>query len=371
MLLSNVIVFILIYAFVVSVIGLIGYLSQQAKERDYKTGGILLEEVCLLIPFRDEEARIHVLLDSLNNSSELPGEILFIDDHSSDQTVQKIQQSLQNVNFSIISLPDGVTGKKAALRYAMTLTSATYLHTMDADVVFESNLFSNIQKLSDADMYILPAIMAPENAREYFYTIDLYLVNAINAGLTGLARPIIASGANLLYRKSTFYLVDNYISHAHSASGDDTYLLRDFRLNSTDVRLITTADFAVRTETPHSFKQMLDQRLRWVGKTSNMKDLLSSMVGLLQFVLTLAFFVLLIWGIIEKEWQQVLALIGLKSAVEWMSFYPFFSQTKTMKGWLFLPIYQFYFPVYSIILVVAMLVYKPTWKNRKIYKLEN
>lgn len=330
-----------------------------------------MDDICLLVPFRNEEERIDILLNSIKSANLLPAQIVFIDDHSDDGTALKIKHLLGDIKHSILTLPANVNGKKAALRYAIASTESRYIHTMDADVSFHPDLYHNVARLEEADMYILPAIMQPMNWKEYFYAIDLYLVNAVNAGLTGLARPIIASGANLLYRRSTFHLVDNYVSHSHSASGDDTYLLRDFNLNGTFVRLMTSNKFAVFTETPHSFRSMLDQRLRWVGKTSNMKDLLSSFVGLIQLVLTITFFVLLVWNCIEQNWLMVGSLGLIKSFIEMSSFYPFFRQTNTVKGWLLLPIYQFYFPIYSIILVTSMLFYKPKWKERKIYGLNS
>lgn len=355
----------------VSFLGVIGYVKQRAKESSYLKNEIKMEDVCLLVPFRNEEERIDILLNSIKQANSLPSEIVFIDDHSEDRTVDKIKRELSNVDHTIISLPDGMSGKKSALRYAISATESRYIHTMDADVSFRADLYEEISKLEEADMYILPAIMKPMNWKEYFYALDLYLVNGVNAGLTGIARPIIASGANLLYRRSTFHLVDNYVSHAHSASGDDTYLLRDFNLNGTFVRLMTPSNFSVFTETPHSFKSMLDQRLRWVGKTSNMKDLLSSFIGLIQFLLTITFLLLVAWNCVEQNWMMVASLVLIKSFIEMTSFYPFFRQTNMLKAWALLPIYQFYFPIYSIILMTSMLFYKPKWKERKIYGLNN
>ena len=98
------------------------------------------------------------------------------------------------------------------------------------------NYFEKLEKLSPADLYILPAVLISKRWYGHFFEVDLLLVNALNTGLSGLKRPIIASGANLLVRKSAFEQYDCYETHAHIPSGDDIYLLRDFRSAKSDVR---------------------------------------------------------------------------------------------------------------------------------------
>jgi glycosyltransferase involved in cell wall biosynthesis len=352
------------------VVIIVGFKSQRNKEINYykEVNGIDLNEITVLIPFRNEEHRIQVLLDSIKNSKLHPKEFIFIDDHSTDKTVQLIVNELGELNFSVISLPDGITGKKKALRYATENSVSTYILTLDADVKFDSTYFESLSRLEESDFYILPAIMEAKSFKEYFFEIDLILVNATNAALAGLSRPIMASGANLLYKRSIFNEVDNLESHINSASGDDTYLLRDFRENKKDVRLISNRFCSIQTETPQSFREFIDQRLRWIGKTGDIKDNLSTSLAIGQSILTLAFFFLLIYSCIQTQWKILFVLFIVKSAIDLVLFAPYFSRIGRRITWLFIPIYEVLFPIHTLMILTLMLTYKPKWKGREIYK---
>lgn len=344
-----------------------GLTFQWKKERTYlqKENKLQLVEITVLIPFRNEEKRIADLLESCLNSSVLPSKFLFIDDHSNDKSVAKIKATLRDFPFEILTVPEGEFGKKKALRIGIEAVETPYFLTLDADVAFAENYFEQFEKLSPADLYILPAVLISKRWFEHFFEVDLLLVNALNTGLSGLKRPIIASGANLLVRKSAFEQYDCYETHAHIPSGDDIYLLRDFRNAKADVRVCTIPTFQVTTETPQSFSEFIHQRLRWVAKTGNVKDHLSTTLAAAQFVLTIAFFSLLVYLCSKSEFLFATIIYALKVGVDMLLFLPFFYRFKRVKAWLILPIYQVLFPFYNLLILVLLPFFTPIWKGRK------
>ncbi len=366
---SLVVIFINVYFISLGLILVSGFFRQRGKERIYANGENTInpQDIVVLVPFRNEESRIAPLLKSIEQLTIRPSRFVFIDDHSSDGTVTLIQEVLGNKGIEVYSLPDDSKGKKAALRYAIGKVSERYILTMDADITITSTYFEEIAVLEEADMYVLPAIMKAQRIDHYLYEIDLLLVNAANAGLAGILRPIVASGANLLYRRDTFNNVDDLDSHAHAASGDDTYLLRDFRKNDCDVRLHTNPSLAITTETPQSFREFIDQRLRWIGKTGDLKDHLSTSLAVLQSLLTFTFLALCIVFAVKGMWLGLLYLYCLKTAFDLLLFLPYFARVKRMVPWMLIPLYEFFFPVYSLIIVVLLFTYKPKWKGREIY----
>jgi cellulose synthase/poly-beta-1,6-N-acetylglucosamine synthase-like glycosyltransferase len=370
--LSSLILYVVVYTLLLGTVITVGFALQRQKERVYIKGdeNIDPKELIVLIPFRNEEHRIQDLLDNIQQLKILPSSFIFIDDHSTDNTVDLINQSLKEIDHEVMSLPESITGKKRALRYATEHTQSKYILTMDADVVVDANYFAAISELGDGDMYVLPVIMKPKKWVEHFYEIDLILVTAANAGLAGLARPIMASGANLLYKRSAFAEVDDIESHIHAASGDDTYLLRDFRVHKKDVRLLTDPKCAITTETPQSFREFIDQRLRWIGKTGDIKDNLSTTLAILQAILTIVFFGLIIWMLILGDWKLLGILFGLKSVTDLALFYPYFARIKRLSSWIYIPIYELLFPLYTLLILALVFTYKPKWKGREIYVKE-
>ncbi len=359
--------YLIVYGFLVGSTVLGGFFVHVRKSRKRAdTSTVSAAEITLLVPFRNEEQRIDGLLNSLVFLKKFPHRIIFIDDHSTDQTVNLIREQLVDVSFEILTLDGEMIGKKAALRAGIALVETRYILTFDADVSLASIYFENIEKLEEADMYVLPAILEAKKPVHFLYELDVVLANALNTGLSGLARPIFASGANLLFKKQVFDEVDDLPLHAHHASGDDTYLLRDFRRNGKDVRLESSLEVAIFTETPQTFRQFIDQRLRWVGKTTDIGDTLASMAALGQFILAIGFFVGLIYWSIEANWQQFLVLFSFKIGMDLVFFLPFFMRTKRPVTWMLIPFYELLFPIYSLLLGVLMLVYRPKWKGRPI-----
>ena len=119
-------------------------------------------------------------------------------------------------------------GKKYALRKAFAEVKTSFILTMDADVYFEQNYFDSFQQMPNSDLYILPLVITAPNFISRILEFDTLILNAFNVGLAVFHRPIVASGANLLFNKDVFDSVDNFDSHKDIASGDDIFLLKDF-----------------------------------------------------------------------------------------------------------------------------------------------
>lgn len=362
--------FIVFYTFSIGLIIGLGNLKQRSKERTYcgQLDKLNAQEIVVLIPFRNEAHRIQGLLNSIKKLEVFPSKFVFIDDHSTDNTSDIINEHLAGINFELLYSPQSYYGKKRALRFGTEQTKSNFILTIDADVELASDYFAQIEKLGQADMYVLPAIMISKKWYEHLYEIDLLLVTAANSGLAGLKRPIMASGANLLYRRSTFEKADDLPSHIHAASGDDTYLLRDFRNHGADVRLLTDPACSIQTETPQSFKEFIDQRLRWVGKTGDLKDHLSTVLAVLQAVLTVFFFGLLVYFSINFALKELLLIFSLKTMVDLVLFFPYFNRLGRVTSWLLIPLYELLFPFYTMLIAVLLFTYKPKWKGRAIYE---
>ena len=349
----------------ISILG-IGSILQRIKEKKYLTGKkISLDEVTLIIPFRNEEKRIDRLFQSLKVSSKLPTQIVFVNDHSDDLSCSKISEELGKFNnLQLLNLPSGIFGKKQAIRYGVNLTKTEFVLTMDADVYFEPTYFEELEKLAEADLYLLPAVLKATNPIHHLFEIDLLLINALNTGLNGLSRPIIASGANLLFKRKSFLEFDRFETHKHIPSGDDIYLLRDFRDAKADVRVVARRSFKVETETPQSFKEFIHQRIRWIAKTGNVNDHLSTILAIIQFIFIISFWSIEIKLLVENEYQSAFILFGLKTGLDMLFFFSFFREFNRLTAWLLIPFYQLIFPIYNLILLFLLPFFKPKWKGR-------
>jgi biofilm PGA synthesis N-glycosyltransferase PgaC len=345
--------------------GLIRQQKKESKEMS-ESAKIQLEEITVLIPFRNESRKLPDLLKSFACSSSLPAHILLVDDHSEDESLQVIHSCAQGLPLSVVSCPEGITGKKAAIRHALQSISTEFILSMDADVVFDETYFERIQNLPVRDMHVLPVTMFSESLAGNFAVVDHLLVNALNAAMAGWKRPFICSGANLLYRKAAFVLYDRYYLHKHLPSGDDTYLLRDFYSKKASISVCSDPGLCVQTDVPSSIKKFFRQRVRWVGKTADLNDSSANTMIFLIVFLTALFFAALGFLVFHHRLTDALLLFAVKSVVDIIAFIPFFLRFKKISLLLCIPLYEIVYPFYAVALTLAVYMIRPTWKGREI-----
>lgn len=324
-----------------------------------------INEITVIIPFRNEEKRINQLIESINNSIKLPKLFLFVNDHSSDSTVSTILNGLRCENYQIINLPVNELGKKKAILFGIQHAESEYILTMDADISFSPNYFNHLELPDKKDMYVLPVIMRTGSFRSGLFAMDHLIATILNTGLAGLSRPIMASGANFLFKKEKYLTFQRLESHVHIQSGDDTYLLRDFRNGNASVRLISHPGFAVETETPQNLKDLLQQRVRWIAKTKDMKDHLANIIGALQGIFSISFISFIIFYLVHGELKMAFVVYSSKVILDMFILLPTFNRYLKLKTWLLLPLYELIFPFYSMFLAILILIMKQEWKGRK------
>lgn len=351
------------YTFLLGGITVFGLIRNQKKNKNVSASKIELNEVTAVIPFRNEGKNLPILIHSLKNQSAFPVKIIFVDDHSDDHSVQIIKDSQLTFKWEIVT--NVGEGKKSAIRTGIKHVETQYILSLDADIELPSDYFKTLEFLQEEDLILMPAIMNGKGVLQLF-ELDLHLVNGINAGVAGLCRPIMASGANMLYRKTTFEEVDSYESHKQYASGDDMFLLKDFRENKKQIRLVVDKDLSIQTDAPQTWNAFMMQRLRWLGKTGGLKDQLANGLAIIQLIYTFTFYVLLIFGFYYSL-ECGLIIWGVKSLLDIFLYVPFFRMIKKLNRlWLF-PIYELLFPIYNLILVIMLPFVKPKWKGRDIY----
>ncbi len=355
------IIYISIYAFL-GVLVLIGFKRQFSKSK-LDSDFISLDQISVVIPFRNEAQNLEKLINSINCQSKFPQHIYFVNDHSEDDGAGLI--SNLKCNFSIINLPENRFGKKEAIRLAVSSIKTDYVLTLDSDIDLNSSYFVSLEKLSKKDLLIFPVIMKGANLAQKFYELDYALSNAMNTSVSGLFRPFLASGANLLFSRSSFLKFDSYEKHRTIASGDDVFLLNDFRRNNCLIELVTEMSLSVSTAAPLTLKEFISQRLRWIGKGNNVGDQLSNSLALIAAMIHVGFFVLFVVQIINHEWIELILFVGLKMFLELIVYFPYFNKIKRLKTWKMLPFSTFIYPIYIVVLMVLLPVFKPKWKNRK------
>lgn len=345
-----------------------GGLKHRSKALSNPASYVSLDELTVLVPLRNEAKNLPKLLDCLRRSNVKPARWIFINDHSNDEGKTVFESHSRELSVEWISLPEGQQGKKEALRFGMSFVTTKWVLTMDADVTFDSSYFASIQELPEADLWILLAILTAESPLNQWQEVDLHMMNATNVGLYGVFRPVICSGANLLFQLEVYRQVDDWDAHKNISSGDDIFTLRAFRRAKRDVRLISEPSLAVFSPTTRGLWGFMNQRLRWIGKTTRVKDHFASFLGVLQTLISLLFVVVVAKLLAEQNLETLFVFLVVKAFIEWFVFAPYFFRFKRFGPWVMLPIIQWLAPLYHGLLWALIPWVSPQWKGRRVVR---
>lgn len=329
-----------------------------------KKATIKLEEITLIVPFRNEINNLPNLLRDLRKQEKLPHKFLFVNDHSSDEGSALIKNQFNEFDLEVLGLPDDRSGKKEAIKYAMDHVTTAYCLTLDADVKLEKDYFMDLELLEEADMWILPVRMSGKSFFSQLASIDFTLSNILNRCFTIFKRPVLASGANLLFSVGS-YKEAAVTDHFDVLSGDDMFLLRDFRANDFDVRITADSRLSVSTAAPSNFKEWIDQRVRWISKTQRVGDIVPLVFAIINFAMGYFFYLVMILLLASDGWEAIYLLL-FKLFYDTLLMAPHFLADRNERALILLPLYNLLLPLYSLVLGILSMVYTPRWKDRPI-----
>lgn len=321
-----------------------------------------IDEVTIVIPFRNESINLQRFIQCLKMQSYQPAQWIFVNDHSSDHFEQAFQE-LESFPIRVLHLPEEQQGKKRALRFGMDHVRTDYCITMDADVVFGKQYVKNLLLMPEAELLILPVQMTSEKWWQHFFSLEYLFTMVINKGIAGWARPVNCSGANLMIHLPSFEAIDDIDEHEHILSGDDIYTLRAFRQHHKRIEIIENEALQVKTATPATFQEVMDQRVRWAGKTAHVSDNLNSFLGIWAVGLHLYYLLLLLVSFFAGIYWLTCLFVVFKMGIDLVLL---LTDLKKMTGkhWIGLILFELAYPFYLFALLGFLMVAQPEWKGR-------
>ena len=276
----------------------------------------------LIIAIRNEGKNIKSLLESLyeQNYPKEQFEVIIIDDHSQDESQKVIASFIEDkplLQIKYYKLEEGKTGKKSALQKAYSLAKNEIFVMTDGDIRVPKNWLKLIaEAFNKQEVKLVLGGVKIEGFNSFvskFQGLEMLSLIASGAGAAELNQPIMSNGANMAFRKSILESIELDKIKPEIASGDDVFLMletkRIFGANS--IRFVKDAEHFVTTKPVRSWKELINQRKRWVSKSGHYSDrflLMSSWIVLLQ---NLGLLVLLISAFFIPVLLKTLALVWL------------------------------------------------------------
>lgn len=356
------------WCFVYLTFALIAWIKNRQKQDD-KLGRFPLEELTVIVPFRNEAENLGHLCDSILKQTHLPKKIVFVDDHSDDKGANIIDTKLENsqIPYEIITLNDVISGKKQAIMVAVNLASTQYCQTIDADVWFEKDFFGNLPTPSDIEMQILPVRMVGSSLFTKILELEYGSFQILQA-LVKREKPLMASGANLIFKRDIYLSYNQLEKHKHRSSGDDQYALAQFINNNRKIKTYFDLRLATFTETPQSLGELFRQRVRWMGNNTQGNDVRATLFSVVIFGLNLTFLLSLIYFLTNTYFVIAFLLIGIRFLLDVLLYAAWFNRNNTWQLMVFMPLLSLFYPIYLILLPFSFLLFGSNlnWKKRKI-----
>ncbi len=327
----------------------------------------------IIIPFRNEEKQLPVILSSLTKLSypKKLFEILFVDDDSTDHSVSIINNfKIQNPKLRAnILKSDRQTNspKKDAINTAIKVSNHNWVVTTDADCNLNSNWLKSLDVIickRKPNMIVAPVHISTDiSFISQFQSIDFLSLQGATIGCFGCKMPLLCNGANLAYQTSVFRELSGFKGNEQIASGDDVFLLEKFIThNKTKVTYANNYDTLVHTKPVKKWNALIEQRKRWAGKSRYYTNTNTKLIGVLVLlsnciiIFSLLLFIeypIICLSIILLKWS-VDSLLIYKTAKAFKHSFSVRSYLKTI----------FIYPFFTVYIALSSLYTSFKWKGR-------
>ncbi len=330
-----------------------------------------LTKVSIIVAARNEEQNITKLLECLltQNYPKDLYEIIIVNDHSNDNTEKLLKACGNRIKY--INLPEKIIGKKQAMAHGVSLASGELIITTDADCTINTNHISIIEKFyrnTQAKFISAPVLLYhPRNSifSKLLYHFQVVEFGALIVGgnaLIGMRKPLLCNGANMAYPKRVFEEINGYEGNEQIPSGDDEFLLKKIAAKfPNDIYFLTDTIAAVHTPSVVSFKELVQQRIRWASKHKNYNIgnrailvlifMANIMLYITPFLGNLSWFYFVLYFMIKT-----LADVGITSI--------YLRYMKSYKTIIYLPIIELLYPIYLVYIGISANFLKYEWKGR-------
>lgn len=333
----------------------------------------IFPNVSVIIPARNEEQNIGNLLQALTNQY-FPHdklEIIVVDDHSEDRTAA-IATTFPNARVLTLKEEGLNSYKKKALEKGVAAANGQLIICTDADCIPPSSWLSKLTRnyLSRDAAFVAAPVVLTNNGSLLgrFQTLDFLVLQGITGAGIQQKNLAMANGANLAYPKKVFEEVDGYKGVDTLASGDDFFLMQKIAARyPNSIIYIKSSEVIVTTAALSTWKDFLQQRIRWASKSTKYKEVRITAVLTLVWIYNLFFLLAFFGGLVDPRLLLVFVVAWiLKTVLEWpfvKSVSKFFKVPVTMGSFFcFQPLHI----LYTVVTGILGLLGPYQWKGRKV-----
>ena len=260
--------------------------------------------VTIIICAKNEAKNLKKNLDRIINQNYRLFEVLVVDDHSTDDTWNVLQDFLKKNSYLRIIKNDNINsvGKKSALTTGILSAKYDTVLLTDADCQPQSkDWLKGMSSLLTLDTDIVLGY-GPYQMRKGFlnkfirFEAVMTAVQYFSFALAGM--PYMGVGRNLMYKKKLFFETNGFAKHRHIASGDDDLFIQDV-ITKSNFEIALDEKTFMYSEPKLTWRSYYRQKLRHTTTGTSYKPWIQAFLGLFSlthFLHYLGGAVLLIYG---------------------------------------------------------------------------
>lgn len=326
-------------------------------------------DITVLIAARNEEREIYKCLESI--SAEIQGtriSVLLVNDHSTDDTLKEVEKAKrQFLNIDIIVIENVGQGKKASISLGLTHVKSKLIYLTDADCQLQLGTFSAmLKRINDECFAAVLGVVQYEKSTWYSRLIVLENWNnmAVTEAFTKAGKPILSNAGNFMLQ-SRFAPLFQESLESKFASGDDMFFLEKLTQEGETVGFEKNA--VVKTTAPVSMLQLIEQRVRWAGKSAGYSNWLAKAVPAFVWLMNAAFIFWIVITVVSGHFLLWgLFPFCLKVFIEYAFHAKWFKRYGVKHGFFDGIALSTIYPIYVVIIgLMALLKPSFTWKGRR------
>ena len=330
--------------------------------------------VSVIIPARNEAARIGKCLDALSKQSYPAAltEIIVVNDFSTDETVARVKEHMSKPIFLDLSAYISETlnsYKKKAIETGIRHSSGELVICTDADCFMGPDwiqLLVTAHENKNLQFIAAPVkIISDGSPLAVFQILDFISLQGITGAAVSKNLYPMSNGANLAYTRKAYDAVGGFSGIDQIASGDDMLLMKKIQAAFPGQTGYIKDPLAIVCTAPsENIRAFFNQRIRWASKIAHYKHPATFFTLALVYLVNTFLIILFLACFFYGHWRWLLILLAFKTISEYFfvsKVATFFQQNSLMK---YFPLCQPFHILYTVIAGSFGSFGKYRWKNR-------
>ena len=336
-------VIITIFTSIIYIVMIVLFVEGWLKIDDHKVPEIFSNDLrcSIILAARNESGNIENILSDLL-LQEYPSsnfEIIVVNDHSDDRTVEIVTFFQQNNSITLLELPEDTYGKKQAISHGIKFATGELIITVDADCRLNHRWLRTLASFYSKykpSLIICPVdLIVKQNFFNNLQNLEFLSLASVTAGSAGNNQAFMCNAANMAYQRELVKQMENPFTNQVS-SGDDVFLLHNIKKQpNSRIMYLKNTDAIAYTNGCTSINEFIMQKIRWGSKAKLYRDadsILFSIIIIITNLLLFVFFSLVFFN--ARFLIFFLSLLAVKTSADLFLFIkvlPFFKKQNLLK----------------------------------------